>query len=243
MISDPWKILGVPQSATQEEIKKAYRQKAKTCHPDLHPDDPDAPRRMNELNEAYDLCMHPEKIQQQQSPFQGNPYQGSPFQGNPFQGYSGQQGGTYYYYGPMGGFDPFGDMYGQQQIPEEPQDTPVMREAVAAINMGKYQTAIELLTVMAPSSRNARWYYLTALAHKGAGNKVMAMDAIKHAVELDGNNQTYRNLQQQLSGSAQTYRQNGTGYNMYSNGMGSLCSSVCGVCMLTNMLRCCCLPC
>ena len=40
MVSDPYKILGVSQDASQDEIKKAYRKKAKECHPDLHPDDP-----------------------------------------------------------------------------------------------------------------------------------------------------------------------------------------------------------
>ena len=40
MVTDPRKVLGVGPDASQEEIKKAYRQKAKECHPDLHPDDP-----------------------------------------------------------------------------------------------------------------------------------------------------------------------------------------------------------
>ena len=42
MVTDPRKVLGVGPDASQEEIKKAYRQKAKECHPDLHPDDPHA---------------------------------------------------------------------------------------------------------------------------------------------------------------------------------------------------------
>ncbi|WP_428671906.1 DnaJ domain-containing protein, partial [Roseibium sp.] len=40
MSDDPYKVLGVPKTATQDEIKKAYRKLAKSLHPDLHPDDP-----------------------------------------------------------------------------------------------------------------------------------------------------------------------------------------------------------
>ena len=61
MIDDPHKVLGVSQSASEDEIKKAYRKKAKEYHPDLHPNDPEASRKMNEVNEAYDMLMNPEK--------------------------------------------------------------------------------------------------------------------------------------------------------------------------------------
>ena len=55
MVQDPYRVLGIDKNATEEEIKKAYRKKAKECHPDLHPDDPDAQQKMNEVNEAYDM--------------------------------------------------------------------------------------------------------------------------------------------------------------------------------------------
>lgn len=59
MVDDPYKVLGVSRDATKEEIKKAYR--AKEYHPDLHPDDPQAAEKMNEINEAYDMLNNPEK--------------------------------------------------------------------------------------------------------------------------------------------------------------------------------------
>ena len=82
MISDPYKILGVSENATKEEIKKAYRKKAKEYHPDLHPDDPDAERKMNEVNEAYDMLNHPEKYKKTEQQNTGNPY-GNPY-GSPY---------------------------------------------------------------------------------------------------------------------------------------------------------------
>ena len=61
MVQDPYSVLGVSKDATEQEIKKAYRQKAKLYHPDFHPDDPEAARKMNEVNEAYDMLTNPDK--------------------------------------------------------------------------------------------------------------------------------------------------------------------------------------
>lgn len=51
---DPYDILGVSKEASDEEIKKAYRSLAKQYHPDLHPDNPSAGKKMDEINVAYD---------------------------------------------------------------------------------------------------------------------------------------------------------------------------------------------
>lgn len=58
---DPYSILGVQKDAGNDEIKAAWRTKAKTVHPDQNRDDPDATARFAEIGQAYDLLKDPKK--------------------------------------------------------------------------------------------------------------------------------------------------------------------------------------
>jgi len=58
---DYYEVLGVDKNATEADIKKAYRKKAKECHPDLHPNDKDAEERFKELNEANEVLSDADK--------------------------------------------------------------------------------------------------------------------------------------------------------------------------------------
>ncbi|WBU58291.1 DnaJ C-terminal domain-containing protein [Paracoccus sediminicola] len=60
MMDDPYKALGLTKSASQDEIKKAYRKIAKTDHPDLNPD-PAAAERFKAASSAYDLLKDPDQ--------------------------------------------------------------------------------------------------------------------------------------------------------------------------------------
>lgn len=91
---DYYEVLGIDKNATDEDIKRAYRKKAKECHPDLHPNDKEAEARVKELNEANEVLSDPDKrARYDQFGFDG-PDMGGGAGGNPFGGmdFSGMGG-------------------------------------------------------------------------------------------------------------------------------------------------------
>lgn len=58
---DYYEILGIKKNATDDEIKKAYRKLARKLHPDLNPNDKEANKKFQQLNEANEVLSDPEK--------------------------------------------------------------------------------------------------------------------------------------------------------------------------------------
>ncbi|MGI6662305.1 MAG: molecular chaperone DnaJ [Bacillota bacterium] len=108
MKRDYYEVLGVSKDATQDEIKRAFRQLAKKHHPDANPGDKDAEARFKEINEAYEVLSDPTKRSNYDA--YGNP--DGPFAGASG-GASGGHGGDPFgrVFGDFGGF-PFGDLFG-----------------------------------------------------------------------------------------------------------------------------------
>ena len=58
---DYYEVLGVDKKASESDLKKAFRSKARKFHPDKNPDDPDAEARFKEVQEAYAILSNPDE--------------------------------------------------------------------------------------------------------------------------------------------------------------------------------------
>ena len=99
---DYYEILGVPRTATEDEIKKAYRKLARKHHPDVNPNDKSAEEQFKKINEAYEVLSDAEK-RKKYDRFGENWKTGEQF--TPPPGYGPQPGGGRYTYTTGGGED------------------------------------------------------------------------------------------------------------------------------------------
>lgn len=199
-MTDPYEVLGVSQSATDDEIKSAYRNLAKKYHPDNYASAPDvaelAAEKMTQINEAYDEIMNARK------------------NGRPVGGASGTSSSSSagYNYGNAGTYS------GSQHT-----DFADVRNLLSA---GRITDAEMVLDGVPVSRRNAEWYFLKGSVLYRRGWVDQAYSYFETAVNAAPNNTEYRaaytQVAQQRSG-----RSGGYQYNPRQN---SSCTSGCGPC-------------
>ena len=264
MNNDPFAILGVPSTASEEEIKAAYRKLAKKYHPDLNPGDKQAEQKMREVNEAYTQALQYKKNGGYNSG--GNPFGSSGASGSwggaggygsgsygSHNGYgsawnNGQNGGrdSEYRggYGEGFSFDPFSAFFGggaqqrQQQAYARRRSyaNPDLETAQEYILTRRFTEAVNILNRV--PTHDADWHALYARAHMGQGNRVSALDHARAAARMAPNDAEYQNLLTTMESGGETYRQTRSGgYDFRS----VICGNPCLTCFAANIMLNCCL--
>lgn len=260
MMSDPYQVLGLSRDASDEEIKKAYRQLSRKYHPDANINNPNkaqAEEKFKDVQQAYEQIMR-----EKEEGYRGGSTGYGGYGGSSYGGYgNGSYGNGSYGNGNYGnggyqredgdfGWGPFGSFwgysgqtgYGSQQTRQEnySQETATRLQAAANyINARHYNEALHVLNEM--EDRPARWYYFSAVANSGLGNNVNALEMAKQAVNMEPDNMEYENLLQRLQGGGQWYQSRGTQYGRSAaNNMEALCCSICAMQMCCGYGKYCC---
>ena len=126
------------------------------------------------------------------------------------------------------GYDPF------RTVSEEPDDDRYQRAAYQYIRYRRFQEAIN--TLESASARDARWYYLSAVAHDGLGNQATAMEHMRRAVSMEPDNLTYIRALDMMQRGGRAYTQQAQGFDGYPN-RADPCTNML-LCWFMNM--CCC---
>jgi len=204
---DPYEVLGVPSSATDEEVKKAYRNLARKYHPDNYHDSPladVAQEKMKEINEAYEEVQSMRKNGGAgQSSYGG--YGRNPYGQNPYGAYGGGYGGD-----------------------------PAFVRVRLSIAQGELNLAEELLNAM--SDHNAEWNFLKGAICYRRGWMDEAKRYYETAVQMNPNNPEYRRALDILEGQGTTYRPNGYGNRSTAVFGGDACTRICGALICVNCL-------
>ena len=224
-MTDPYQVLGVSPSATDEQIKNADRELARKYHPDNYANNPLADlaqEKMKEINEAYDQIQRQRK--QQQSSRSGQGYsQGGYSQSGYSRGYAGQR--SY-----AGGGSQFADI---RQL----------------LNANRVSDAEELLEGIPQSRRDAEWYFLRGRVFYVRGWLDQAYNYYVRANQMSPGNAEYQTALNQLMWQRNTGRPAG-GYGDYRNVqtggasgcdmcMGLICADTCCECMGGDLISCC----
>ena len=129
-------------------------------------------------------------------------------------------------------YDPFGGY--QRRSYGETEGDPYQRSAYQYIRYGRYQEALNSLSNS--SQRDARWYYLSALANDGLGNQVTALEHIRRAVSMEPDNMTYLNALDEIEHGGAAYRRQAGNFGGFAM-RGSPCASFI-LCWLVNIFCC-----
>ena len=255
-MSDPYKILGITRDATDDEVKKAYRQLSRKYHPDANVNNPNkdkAEEMFKLVQQAYQQVMYERQHPYSSAGTGSYTRPGSQGAGRPAGSSSGQSqtwqdenGTTYTYYGYFEDFSEFWNEFfssygfGTQGSRQDNSEEAIhLRAAASYINHGMFQEALNVLSAM--EERSAQWYYYSAAANSGIGNDAVALEHAQQAVSMEPDNPNYQSMLQQLQSGNRWYSSRQQSYGGPVS-TGSQCMRICATYLCINALcnLCCC---
>lgn len=236
-MTDPYSVLGVSPSASDEEIKKAYRTLSRKYHPDANINNPNkeqAEAKFKEVQQAYQKIMHEREYRTSGNSAGGY---GSGGYNNGSYGSGGYGPGGFGGFGDFGDFGTFRGFSGQYRqansgTADNEEDLHI-KAAANFINSGHYQEALNLLNGI--KERNARWYYYSALANSGIGNNVIALQHAKEALRLEPDNFQYQMLVNRFESGGNWYQQQQGPYQTTFTHGSDFCMKLCIANLLCNL--------
>ncbi len=102
-----------------------------------------------------------------------------------------------------------------------------LRAAENYIRVGHYREAMNALSGVSVGDRNARWFFLAALANVGVGNKISALEYAKRAVEMEPGNMEYRQLLNSIEHGGNVYTGYSRGFSGGALRVDRLCLGLC----------------
>lgn len=161
---NPYEILGISPRATDDEIKRAYREQSRKYHPDSYSGNPLsglAEEKFKQVQEAYDQIMKERN----------------------------------------GGYG--SSSYTSSYTNRGPQASREYSIVIGLLSSRRYGEALRELDRM--TSKDAGWYYYSAIANVGLGNTMRGAEHARVAVNMDPGNPDYLNLLNQISFQSERY--------------------------------------
>lgn len=217
-MTDPYQVLGVSRSASDDEVKEAYRNLAKKYHPDQYAESPLkdlADEKMKEINEAYDAITAERR---------GGGTAGAAAGAGAGRGYAG-------------GYNTVNQNGGSE-----------FRDVRSFIMTGRIADAEQILNGVPQDRRNAEWYFLKGSVLYRRGWVEEARDHFGRACQMDPSNSEYASAYNQVMQAGRgayggynpnMQNANAGGCNSCDVCSGLICADCCCECMGGDLIPCC----
>jgi len=217
-MSDPYQMIGVSRDASEDDIKRAYRNLSRKYHPDANINNPNkaaAEAKFKDVQQAYQQIMKERTQGYSSQDSYGSNRQSE--NNNPYGDF-----GDFFGFGGFGGFRGNGN---RQRTESGYGDSPHLKAAANYINNASFEEALNVLKDI--PDRNAKWYYYSACANSGIGNNITALEHAKMAVQMEPGRPEYQELVSRFEAGSSWYQSKSSTSGGAGIDLNSCCTKLC----------------